>query len=202
MNNEHLKIYLSYWLSSNIRICSYELKGIFIEILLILYGSTERGLIRWPLNKLAKAVNATVDQLNELIDNEILIGADTAGIVSPLIYTPKSGGKYGKPVILIPKQHGPAIYWPTMVIDEYKRQNSGVNAQRKNKLQSTDQVNQDTHQGIERVLPKKTLSNCVEVIGDVVDNTPEKSIGSGSGIAFKPVSDLSLVMARLRLRLA
>lgn len=158
-----LKINRQYWHSVDVRLCSNELKGILIQILIILDESNERGSIRWPLNKLANAVNATENQLEELISYGLLKGADIRETVPALIYAPKSCRKSGLIITVIAEQPGPLWYVPMLVIDEYKR--TFTHAKFKELIKANSKISSKT----------TSLLNRGEFSGEITDEFPEKS---------------------------
>ena len=107
--------------NSNLRRCTHDEKGVWMDVMCILHDQAEYGIVRWTLRELAQAVGCTVSKLNSLVGKQVLKGADTAKTCEPLIYVPRSGRKDGPPVTLIRQQPGPVWYSSRMVVDEYKR---------------------------------------------------------------------------------
>lgn len=123
MKRPFIHFYSGDWQSnSNLRRCTHEEKGIWIDILCVLNDQEEHGIVRWTLKEIAHAVGTTVQKINGLIDKGILKGAEAGKTSKAFEFTPmKSGRKKGDPVTLIPEQYGPIWYSSRMVIDEYKR---------------------------------------------------------------------------------
>lgn len=120
------QFYPADWASnSKLRRCTHEEKGIWIDVMVILHGEDEYGLVKWPLHELAAAVGSTVKKLRGLVTKGVLKGADK-GLVEPFIYTPRSGRKDGEPVTLIPEQDGPLWYSSRMVKDAHIRRVRGA----------------------------------------------------------------------------
>jgi hypothetical protein len=90
----------------------------------LMHDSDEYGILRWPLKQIAQALGAPIKLIKELVDCGVLYGVE-AGACEPMIYTPISGRVKGKPVALVPAQHGPIWYSPRMVRDEYVRNKKG-----------------------------------------------------------------------------
>ena len=110
------------WLSnSNLRRCTHEEKGIWMDILCILHDQEEYGVIRWPLKEVAKAIGASASKVRSIVNKGVMKGVDSGDTVDPLIYIPRSGRREGKPVTLVAEQKGPIWYSSRMIIDEYKR---------------------------------------------------------------------------------
>lgn len=111
--------------NSNLKRCTHEEKGIWIDVMCILHDQDEYGVARWTAKELALAVGCTVSKLKGLISKGVLKGADPNQKCDALIYIPRSGRKNGPPVTLIEEQQGPIWYSSRMVIDEYKRKIRG-----------------------------------------------------------------------------
>lgn len=107
--------------NSNLRRCTHEEKGIWMDVLCLLHDQEEYGVARWPLKELAQAVGSPVQKLQSLVSKKVLKGADDGQECAPLIYIPRSGRKTGPAVTLIEQQPGPVWYSSRMVEDEYKR---------------------------------------------------------------------------------
>jgi len=107
--------------NSNLRRCTHEEKGIWLDVMCLLHDQEEYGIARWTLKELAKAIGTTVSKLNGIVNKGVLKGADHGTVCQALIYIPRSGRKDGDPVTLIESQPGPLWYSSRMVIDEYKR---------------------------------------------------------------------------------
>jgi len=122
MKRPSFQFYPEDWLSnSNLRRCSHEEKGIWIDIICLLHDQEEYGVVRWPLAEITQAVGCSIGKLRSLVNKGVLKGCDASGEVDALIYVPRSGRKDGPPVTLIEQQKGPLWYSSRMVIDEYKK---------------------------------------------------------------------------------
>lgn len=108
--------------NSNLRRCTHEEKGVWLDIMCLLHDQEEYGIARWPLKELAQAVGTQVQKVKALVTKGILKGADAGAICAPFIFTPTgSGRRKGDPVTLVAEQKGPLWYSSRMVLDEYKR---------------------------------------------------------------------------------
>ena len=107
--------------NSNLRRCTHEEKGIWIDVMCLLHDQEEYGVVRWSLKEIAQAIGSTVQKLRSLVNKGVLKGADDGDECDELIYIPRSGRKNGDPVAVIMSQMGPIWYSSRMVIDEYKR---------------------------------------------------------------------------------
>ena len=122
MKRPSFQFYPADWqANSNLRRCSFEEKGVWLEVICLLHDQEIYGMIKWPLKDVAQAIGATVSKLKSLADKGVLKGADAGLMVPALVYQPRSGRKLGAPVVLIPEQVGPLWYSSRMVEDEYKR---------------------------------------------------------------------------------
>ncbi len=126
MKRPSFQFYPEDWLANaNLRRCTHEEKGIWIDVMCLLHDQAEYGVVRWPLKELAGAVGTTARKLRALIDKGVLKGADTGESTEAFIYVPRSGRRDGDPVTLIDEQKGPLWFSSRMVTDEYKRQVRG-----------------------------------------------------------------------------
>jgi hypothetical protein len=111
--------------NAKLRRCSWEARGVWIELLGLLHDSDNYGVLAWPLKEIAQALGAPLKALKELVDKGVLYGIDK-GVCEPFIYTPVSGRVKGEPVALVPAQQGPMWFSPRMVRDEYVRNRAGA----------------------------------------------------------------------------
>jgi hypothetical protein len=122
VNRPSFQFYPSDWLSnSNLRRCSFEERGIWLEVICLLHDAEKYGVSRWPLKEIAQAVGAPLAKLKALVSKGILKGADAGAKCPALVYTPRSGRRDGTPIELVGEQMGPVWYSSRMVIDEHKR---------------------------------------------------------------------------------
>jgi len=127
MSRPSFQFYTGDWSgNSNLKRCTHEEKGIWIDVLCVLHDQEEYGIVRWPLKELASAVGCTPSKLRRLVDKGVLKGADTGAVCSPMVFVPRSGRKDGAPVTLLEQQEGPLWYSSRMVLDEYKRKVRGA----------------------------------------------------------------------------
>lgn len=113
--------------NAKLRRCSWEARGVWIEVLGLMHDSDEYGILRWDLKEISQALGAPIKALKELVLKEVMKGADR-GEIEAYIYTPISGRKAGPSVTLIPETAGPLWYSPRMVRDEYVRTVRGQNS--------------------------------------------------------------------------
>jgi hypothetical protein len=126
MNRPSFQFYPADWLgNSNLRRCTHNEKGAWIDVLCLMHDAAEYGVLRWPLADIAQAVGCPVEALHSLISKGVMKGSDDAEC-EPLIFTPRHANKDGAPVTLISAQEGPVWYSSRMVVDEHKRQVRGI----------------------------------------------------------------------------
>src|SRR5690606_30036414 len=122
MRRPSFQFYPDDWSSnSNLKRCTHEEKGIWIDVMCVLHDQDEYGIARWPLAEIAQAVGTTKAKLKRLVEKGVLKGADAGEKCAPMVFVPRSGRKNGDPVTLIEEQEGPIWYSSRMVLDEYKR---------------------------------------------------------------------------------
>lgn len=122
MRRPSFQFYPDDWSSnSNLKRCTHEEKGIWIDVMCVLHDQDEYGIARWPLAEIAQAVGTTKAKLKRLVEKGVLKGADAGEKCAPMVFVPRSGRKNGDPVTLIEEQEGPLWYSSRMVLDEYKR---------------------------------------------------------------------------------
>jgi hypothetical protein len=113
------------WLrSKNLRRCSLEARGAWIEVLCLMHDSEEYGVLRWPLADVAQASGVPMKVLRELVDKDVLKGGDMGA--EPFVYTPTHAGKKGDPVTLVAGCTSPIWYSSRMVKDEWVRGRRGA----------------------------------------------------------------------------
>lgn len=128
MKRPSFQFYPADWRNNaKLRRCSWEARGVWIELLGLLHDSDNYGVLTWPLKEIALALGAPMKALKELVDKGVLYGVDK-GVCDPFVYTPRSGRKNGEPVALVPAQQGPVWFSPRMVRDEYVRTIRGENS--------------------------------------------------------------------------
>lgn len=121
MKRPSFQFYPADWRNNaKLRRCSWEARGVWIELLGLLHDSDNYGVLAWPLKEIAQALGAPLKALKELVDKGVLYGVEK-GECEPFVYTPRSGRKEGEPVALVPAQQGPVWFSPRMVRDEYVR---------------------------------------------------------------------------------
>lgn len=119
-NRPAFQFYPADWRSNaNLRRCSLEARGAWIEVLCVLHDSDEYGVLRWPLEDIAQAVAVPVKVLKELVAKKVLKGADAG--CEAFVFAPRHAGREGDPVTLLAASDGPCWYCSRFVKDEYVR---------------------------------------------------------------------------------
>jgi hypothetical protein len=120
MRRPSFQFYHGDWRSNaKLRRCTDAQRGIWIDVMCLMADADEFGILRWPLKDISNAVPCRVAELKQLIEREVLKGADHGDTCKPLIYTPRHAGRDGTPVTLLPEQPGPIWYSSRMVRDAY-----------------------------------------------------------------------------------
>ena len=115
-------MYPDAWLgNAKLKRCTHAEKGMWIDLMCLMHDGESYGILRWPMEEIARSIGAPLEGIQSLVTRRIFKGADTGQVCEPLIYVPRHGRKNGKPVTLIPEQPGPIWYSSRMVTDEYIR---------------------------------------------------------------------------------
>lgn len=123
MKRPSFQFYPADWqANSNLRRCTHEEKGIWIDVLCLLHDQDTYGIIRWSLKEIAQAIGCTKRKLSGLVDKGILKGAEKGDKCPVLTFAPRHGRKTGPEITLVAAEEGPVWYSSRMVIDEHKRQ--------------------------------------------------------------------------------
>lgn len=113
--------------NANLRRCSLEARGAWMDLLCILHDSDEYGVLRWPLVDVAQAAGVPIKLVRELVAKSVLKGADSGA--GAYTFTPRHAGRAGEPVTLLAASEGPCWYCSRFVRDEYVRQRRGAATQ-------------------------------------------------------------------------
>lgn len=127
MRRPSFQFYPADWRNNaNLRRCSWEARGVWIEVIGLMHDSDQYGVLHWPLKEIAQALGAPVKLIQELASKSVMKGRDK-GVCEAYVYTPRSHRKDGEPVVLVASQEGPLWYSSRMVKDEYLRGVRGEN---------------------------------------------------------------------------
>lgn len=128
MKRPAFQFYTADWRNNaKLRRCSPAARGIWMDVLCVLHDSDEYGVCRWPLADLANSANAPFKMVRELVDKDVLKGADVNA--APYVYTPRHAGKDGEAVTLVEPRDGPCWYSSRFVRDEWVRMRRGTATQ-------------------------------------------------------------------------
>lgn len=106
--------------SANLRRCSIAARGAWMEVLCLMHDSAEYGVLRWPLQELARAAGVPVKLLRELVECGVLKGADSGA--TGFIHRPRHARQDGPEITLLRNaERGPLWYSSRMLVDEYNR---------------------------------------------------------------------------------
>lgn len=121
MRRPSFQFYPADWRNNaNLRRCSWEARGVWVEVMGLMHDSDVYGVLRWPLKEIAQALGAPVKLVQELATKGVMKGRDK-GVCEAFVYTPRSARKDGDPVVLVAAEEGPLWYSSRMVKDEYVR---------------------------------------------------------------------------------
>jgi hypothetical protein len=121
MRRPSFQFYPADWRNNaNLRRCSWEARGVWVEVMGLMHDSDVYGVLRWPLKEIAQALGAPMKLVQELATKGVMKGRDK-GVIEAFVYTPRSGRKDLEPVVLVPSQDGPIWYSSRMVKDEHLR---------------------------------------------------------------------------------
>jgi len=118
------QLYARDWLANvKLRRCSPAARGAWIDVMCLMHGSDEYGVLRWPLVDIARTVNVPIKVLRELVDRDVLKGADQGA--TDYTHTPRHAGKDLEPVTLLVAGSGPVWYCSRFLRDEWVRSRRG-----------------------------------------------------------------------------
>lgn len=109
--------------NANLRRCSAAARGYWIDVMGLLHDSEEYGVLRWPLEDIARAAGVPMKEIQELVSKQVLKGADDGSV--GYIYTPSHAGQTGDPMTLVKTDGGPCWFGSRMVRDEWVRKQRG-----------------------------------------------------------------------------
>lgn len=121
MRRPSFQFYPADWRNNaNLRRCSWEARGVWIEVMGLMHDSDIYGVLRWPLKEIAQALGAPGKLVQELATKGVMKGCDK-GLSEAFVYVSRHGRKDGDPVVLVASMEGPVWYSSRMVKDEYLR---------------------------------------------------------------------------------
>lgn len=121
MRRPSFQFYPADWRNNaNLRRCSWEARGVWIEVMGLMHDSDQYGVLHWPLKEIAQALGAPLKLVQELASKGVMKGKDK-GLIEAYVYTPRSGRRDLDPKVLVPSQDGPVWYSSRMVKDEHLR---------------------------------------------------------------------------------
>jgi hypothetical protein len=169
--------------NANLRRCSWEARGVWVEVMGLMHDSDTYGLLKWPLKEISQAIGAPHKLVQELAQKGVMKGRDK-GMCEAYVYTPRSHRQDGEPVALVPSQEGPVWYSSRMVKDEYLR---AVRGESTRFTDGTKPTPKPTPKGA----PKASLGDESGDGSTSTSTTTSPSLRSGDSAA-KPPSAISL----------
>jgi len=122
--------------NANLRRCSLEARGAWIEVICILHDSDEYGVCRWNLEEISTASGVKIKILRELVEKKVLKGSDTG--IEPFTHTTRHAGQNGETFVLIENTNEPCWFSSRMVTDEWIRSRRGGETRFKPKAPPTE----------------------------------------------------------------
>lgn len=124
MKRPSFQFYPADWRNNaKLRRCTEAARGAWADILCILHDSDEYGVLRWPLDDIARAAGVSIKAARELAQKEVIKGGDNG--MEDFIYTTRHAGRDGEPFVLIEKTSAPCWFSSRMVVDEFVRLRRG-----------------------------------------------------------------------------
>lgn len=124
MKRPSFQFYPADWRNNaKLRRCSEAARGAWMDILCVLHDSDEYGVLRWPLDDIARAAGVSIKSARELAKKEVLKGGDAG--MADFIYTTRHSGRDGELFVLIEKTSEPCWFSSRMVVDEFVRLRRG-----------------------------------------------------------------------------
>lgn len=107
--------------NTNLKRCTFEEKGVWLELICLLHDSEEYGIIRWSLEEISLAIKCDTSILKSLIKKSILKGSDNPKEKVSFSTTISQKNTSPLTVLLIKDEYGPIWYSSRMLRDEYIR---------------------------------------------------------------------------------
>lgn len=131
-----LSLNIQEWMTDlNLRMCTHQERGVWLDILCLMHKSDRPGVLNWALPQIAQAAGSDVDTVIGLARKGVLRGksaSDTASIHTrtdlPLTFAATHARKKGEEVVLIEDRVGDVWYCDWMVIGAHKRKTASVAA--------------------------------------------------------------------------
>ncbi|KAK6697286.1 hypothetical protein SNK04_014204 [Fusarium graminearum] len=111
-----------------LRSCSRAARGTWVDVVDLLQGQEQRGVVRAPLRAIAEAVGAPLELVVELASAGVLCGSDDQG--ATFSWAATHAGMRGDPVKLVDVADGSCWYCPALVVDDHSRRMKSRASQR------------------------------------------------------------------------
>lgn len=114
-------------------------QGLWLRVMFLFHDSDEYGLLRWELDRIAKAVPCHPNLLRSLVRQEILKGSPSHKSTPEVSFVDSVGTRQ----LVLPPQPGPCWFSSRMLVDEFKRQRATDNGRKGGnpQLMSSAQLN-------------------------------------------------------------
>jgi hypothetical protein len=122
---------------ARLRLCSHEERGVWFDLMCLMHLSREYGVLRQPIEDIARAVGAPKDVLEDLVRKGVLRGRSADSLPTdelfhlsglPLVYAPSHAGRKGQEVVLLEEQEGHIWFSDKMLIARHKQDNASSRA--------------------------------------------------------------------------
>lgn len=107
--------------NTNLKRCTFEEKGVWMDLLCLFHDSDDYGMLKWPLSEIALAIGCNINILISLTQKNILKGDDSPK-EKVSFFTPITQKNRESLLVELISENGPLWYSSRMVRDEYIRQ--------------------------------------------------------------------------------
>lgn len=194
------------WLTSlELRMCSAQERGVWLDVLCLMQQASETGILRWPLSQIAQAAGCEVETLQSLARKGVLKGQDDrVGQVHgrsdlPFVFRPMHARKRGEEVELIAAGEGSIWFCDWLVTASHKRRSASVVAKVKGHTPPKPAVASGDDVGVTRNLTAKedggnrvAGAECFELTGDVPGSGKRASARKQLECPYRDLADAFL----------
>lgn len=162
MRNPWFPFHTNDWLgNANLKRCSHEEKGIWVDILCLMNDSDTPGCLKWTLKEIAKAVGTKVDKVKKLAEKGVIKGSDDPKTM--IHFSDFFAQKNSKPIeiLIFFDMPGPLWYSSRMVRDHYLKIKRGANGIKSlaNPNVPRSKIDKDTQLLIDKVSSSPSLTD-------------------------------------------
>jgi len=121
------------WLTNlELRMCSAQERGVWLDVLCLMQQASETGILRWPLSQIAQAAGCEIETLRSLARKGVLKGQDAGDqqvhgrTDLPFIFRPMHARKRGEEVVLIEGCEQSLWFCDWLVTTSHKRRSASA----------------------------------------------------------------------------